>query len=302
MVAPKPTAAQAVALLYRRFPGPEWLPVHEVPLNGETGDGHHQGRAADFIALRLWGGCMQGMLQGFEVKVSRSDWLTELKAPDKRRPIEDACTATYLVAPRSVLVSLDELPDGWGWLEMRAKDLVLRKGATHKKKPYNPGLMFTLLKRFHDIGWYHRARRPMLVDFPKPLWTHLGQEVTPAQLREAARELFASEIRGLKQKADSKGYDVEVVHETQKKLRAVEDAITRATGLPRWQITNPADLEERLRAGYSLPSAKAIENLEHEVQRLEGQRDHSASLLKQRQCELASMKAKAFDVPSEEAS
>lgn len=271
----KPTAAQAVALLYRRFPGPEWLPVHEVPLNGETGDGHYQGRAADFIALRLWGGALQGHMKGFEVKVSRSDFLAELKDPDKRRPLERACTACYIVAPKSVMVSMDELPAGWGWLEMRARDLILRKEAKHEKRPYDHALVFTLLKRFHDIGWYNKARRPMLVDFPKALWTHLGQEVTPAQLREAARELFASEIRAIHAKAREEERGIAINHARSNIQDAAPflDAIHRATGLTGWSIRTPEALEEALRRGFSNHADSAIRLAEDAITRMEREGD-----------------------------
>ena len=71
-------------------------------------------RTADFIAQDLWEA--QGLaLHGHEVKVSRSDWLTELADPDKAEAIKRFCDRWWLVVPDPSIVR-DDLPDGWGLL------------------------------------------------------------------------------------------------------------------------------------------------------------------------------------------
>ena len=54
-------------------------------------------------------------LLGFEVKVSRSDWLTELKNPRKSWHWQRYCNRWYLAASDAKIVK-DDLPEGWGLL------------------------------------------------------------------------------------------------------------------------------------------------------------------------------------------
>lgn len=54
------------------------------------------------------------ILHGFEIKVSRSDWLTELRDPTKADAWRRYCDQWWLVAPRDVVRG--DLPEGWGHL------------------------------------------------------------------------------------------------------------------------------------------------------------------------------------------
>ena len=55
-----------------------------------------------------------GSIIGHEVKVSRSDWLAELRDPSKAEVWMRHCHTWYLVAPKDVV--RDDLPEGWGLL------------------------------------------------------------------------------------------------------------------------------------------------------------------------------------------
>ena len=85
-------------------------------------------RTVDFMAQDTWEA--QGLkLHGHEVKVSRSDWLTELKDPGKSEAVRRFCDRWWLVAPSKALVR-DDLPDGWGLLVLdRAGRLRVAKSA-----------------------------------------------------------------------------------------------------------------------------------------------------------------------------
>ena len=75
-------------------------------------DGHRRMRTADFMAQDTWES--HGLLlHGHEVKVSRSDWLTELADPSKAEAIKRFCDRWWLVAPDKAIVR-DDLPEGWG--------------------------------------------------------------------------------------------------------------------------------------------------------------------------------------------
>ncbi|MCB8043659.1 hypothetical protein JM654_03970 [Microbacterium oxydans] len=73
----------------------------------------------------LWGS--RQSVHGFEVKVSRSDWLTELRDPEKAEAWARYCHYFWLVAASKDIVR-DDLPEGWGLLVPHGESLrVVRK-------------------------------------------------------------------------------------------------------------------------------------------------------------------------------
>jgi hypothetical protein len=72
------------------------------------------------------------VVHGFEVKVSRSDWLTELKDPEKAEAFKPYCDHWWLVTPTADIVRGD-LPEGWGHLVTSTREggsfLRIRKSA-----------------------------------------------------------------------------------------------------------------------------------------------------------------------------
>lgn len=77
-------------------------------------------RICDYMALDLWPGgygtsATGPLLHGHEVKVSRSDWLTELRDPDKAEAFARYCDFWWLVVADKSIVR-DDLPEGWGLL------------------------------------------------------------------------------------------------------------------------------------------------------------------------------------------
>ena len=74
---------------------------------------------ADYLALDTWGNYgpeeTRHPLLGFEVKVSRSDYLSEIKNLDKSLPFREVCREWYMVVSDAAIVR-DDLPDGWGLL------------------------------------------------------------------------------------------------------------------------------------------------------------------------------------------
>lgn len=75
-------------------------------------------RTADFIAVDTWqsGKCA---IHGVEIKVSRPDWLRELKDPAKAAACMNWCTHWWLAVPDEAIVREGELPHGWGFLAAR---------------------------------------------------------------------------------------------------------------------------------------------------------------------------------------
>lgn len=103
----KITADNVRAALADRFPPNEFALFFEVGT----------GRRADAIAMNLWHSRAYAV-HGFEIKVSRSDWLRELKQPAKADATAKFCDYWWIVAPQGV-VQEDELPMNWGLLIAR---------------------------------------------------------------------------------------------------------------------------------------------------------------------------------------
>src|SRR3546814_12925642 len=90
--------AQINAALRARFCAPGWALLFNVG----NATGATQRRWADAVAMNLYPS--RGLeLHGFAVKASRSDWLSELKQPDKSAPVQKLCDRSWVVAPPGVV-------------------------------------------------------------------------------------------------------------------------------------------------------------------------------------------------------
>lgn len=131
----KMTEAAVLALLRARFTkggnggNGEFCFLEHV----RNGAAFNANRTLDAVAIALWPS--RGLtIDGFEVKVSRSDWQRELAQPEKA---EDACKLVdrfSIVAPRGVVLD-GELPATWGLLEVVGKRLVTTKAAPPLRPP-----------------------------------------------------------------------------------------------------------------------------------------------------------------------
>lgn len=88
-----------------------WAIFHEV--KNDAGD-----RFADVIAASAWSS-RRFEVWGFEVKASRGDWQRELQQPEKSEYFVARCDRWYVVAARPGVVRKEELPQGWGLMEMQ---------------------------------------------------------------------------------------------------------------------------------------------------------------------------------------
>lgn len=122
-VAPEPvvklTEALVLGLLERRFgtvsqgTGRRYVTARHV----RDAAGFDAFRTFDFVAVDTWPS--SGLeLHVVEVKVSRSDWLRELKQPEKTQAAVDLADRFWIAAPAGV-VRKDELQGPWGLLEVR---------------------------------------------------------------------------------------------------------------------------------------------------------------------------------------
>lgn len=103
-------SSELIQLLAKKYPPPDMSFIPEF----RGGTGWSCETRADAIAMHTWPS--KGLeLIGFELKVSRSDWLRELKQPLKAEPVKRFCDRWYLVVSNlKVITYADELPKGWG--------------------------------------------------------------------------------------------------------------------------------------------------------------------------------------------
>lgn len=122
----KPISTTELGKLLRdRYPRDRYAMVFDVP----DSVGVSQSRRIDAVALGCWksGG---RQIEGFELKVSRGDWLRELKQVTKADPFVQLCDRFWLVTGDASIAKLDEIPAAWGWMAATANGLVIERPAT----------------------------------------------------------------------------------------------------------------------------------------------------------------------------
>jgi hypothetical protein len=140
----KPTTPAVMVALRERFCPPEFALFEEV---GDSGSS--SGTYADAVAVNMW--ASRGYaITGFEVKVSRSDWLRELKSPEKAEAVITRCDRWYLVAPDDVY-KIDEVPISWGILSFKNGKLrETRKPPQLDAKPITRAFVAQMFRRSHS--------------------------------------------------------------------------------------------------------------------------------------------------------
>lgn len=100
-------------LLAKRFCAPNYAFLSQVR-NG-SGFQRKTVRTADALAMSLWPS--RGIhLNGFEVKVSLSDFKSELAKPEKAEDIGQHCHFWWICAPSVAVAPVELLPPNWGLL------------------------------------------------------------------------------------------------------------------------------------------------------------------------------------------
>lgn len=144
------TAREVVTALERRYSRPEFFFVSEATIEGRRFDG----LAVGCYATHGW------PILGFEVKVSRSDWLAELADPAKSDILFNRCDEWYIVAPEGI-VRADEVPVPWGWIRVSPRGCRVMKAAP-KHGPAPVDREFCLRMLFKRDEWWHEESRRRL--------------------------------------------------------------------------------------------------------------------------------------------
>ncbi len=140
------TTTDLRTMLRGRHSGSEWAIFDEV----RSSTGYGAARTCDAIAMNLWPS--NGLeLHGFEIKVSRADWLNELRDPDKSLAFKQHCDRWWLVGSSKAIVKND-LPEGWGFMWPRKGKLVVSRGAPQLDPTPPPRTMIAALLRRASQG------------------------------------------------------------------------------------------------------------------------------------------------------
>lgn len=90
--------------------------------------GSYTDRTADAVVIGSWPSSGY-QVEGFEVKISRSDWLNELKHSNKHLATKKYCHRFYLLIASETFVKPGELPDDWGMMVAHGNGLKIVKQA-----------------------------------------------------------------------------------------------------------------------------------------------------------------------------
>lgn len=131
-------------------------PENEYALMSEVSDmaGFYRSRSADYVAVNLWPSRGLSVI-GFEEKKSRSDWLAELKKPEKAENIFQYCDYWYLITHGDTIAKIEEIPESWGWKAMiNGKIKTIKEAPKLTPKPISRHFMAAMIKRGSDRnGW-----------------------------------------------------------------------------------------------------------------------------------------------------
>lgn len=148
---------------------PRYVIAHQVPMCAPGGvhiidtlvlDGQRSNEVnKSFWSLSPQGrasGSAPAPVHGFEIKVSRSDWLREYRtAGTKSAPWRTYCNYFWLVVPDTRIVKPEELPEGWGLL-VGDQQLRCKVKATYTLAESIPQELFTTIARVsHKSGRHH---------------------------------------------------------------------------------------------------------------------------------------------------
>lgn len=215
------TTRQIIELLRHRHSPPEWAAFAE--LRSQTGYG---GQYLDFYAMNMWASNRHIKI-AYEVKSSRGDFSRELNQPKKREFAETVADECYFAMP-SGLVQTDEIPEGWGLVEMTSGGLRIKKRAMQRRVEQLPHLFVLSLAR--------RVADPE-PELPPVIWLNAGQELNEEMLVEAA----IGSLDDFKAK-----HERQVIQEFRRsdefsRLKAITNVVERHLG---WTFSEPSKLDE----------------------------------------------------------
>jgi hypothetical protein len=221
------TEESMLALLEKRYMGersgngPAWAFVPKV----RNAAGFQANRTIDALAMSLWPS--RGLeIHGHEIKVSRSDWLRELKDPAKAEAFTDMCDRWWIVAGDAKIVAAGELPPTWGLMVATGRGLKITVQAPELPPTEAPWMPKTFL-----AALLRSATRTQLV--------------TPAEIQAA--------VASARAEWDARhAANIESWRESRDGLRSIIRAFEVASGLSLDSWRESLDEEQAARIGAAV--------------------------------------------------
>jgi len=141
------TSSDIMTLLEKKFCPPYFVFLPQL----RDATGFDASNTADAMALGLYRSRGRD-LHGFEIKVSRSDWLRELKKPEKAERIAQYCDLWTIVVSDPEICKLEELPTAWGLMvAFNGKLTVVKRAIKIDAAPISRELLCSIVKKTFDL-------------------------------------------------------------------------------------------------------------------------------------------------------
>lgn len=106
----------------------------------------HGDSTADAVIIGNWPS-VGYEIQGFEIKVSRTDWLNEVKAPNKCLPTKRYCNKWWLLIASEGMLKPGELPEDWGLMVAHGNGLrIVKEAPALEPEPITPQFITGLMR------------------------------------------------------------------------------------------------------------------------------------------------------------
>lgn len=173
------TADRITDMLRDRHSGREWAFFAEM--RNATGF-PRQVRTFDAWAMNTWPSKGYRTL-GYEIKVSRSDFLHELEDPTKRAALEKVAGECYFATPAGLLRP-DEVPEGWGLIVAGDSGFRVMRAPMQRQVELSIHFVAALLRRASDpenpmpaITAWEFAGRPLTMEGLRSLVAKVGPKI-----------------------------------------------------------------------------------------------------------------------------
>ena len=136
-------------------------------------------------------------VHGFEIKVSKQDYMGETANPAKSAAVQKYCDFWWIVAPAK---AVDEslLPDTWGWLEVKDEQMIVRKNAPKlEATPLDRSFIAAMVRRSSEIdaGEVKKAVDLELTKLREYDKKHVESEITCRTQKGADAIAIVEELR-----------------------------------------------------------------------------------------------------------
>lgn len=210
-----------------RYSGPEWRVWFEV----SEGTGAFSGRRADAVVMNIWPSKAY-QLHVFEVKVSRADFKKEMEDLTKWKAIGCYSDFFWLATPVG-LVKPEEVPEGWGLIELTKGGLRIKKQAPARDNP-----------------------TPLDRPFAASL-LRSGEDLTEKEIERRVTERVDAQIPGIREAAE-RGYNrsLDSLKTRTEKMEEWKAEFERHHGIPPNPHARPEDMAARMQFAANLEQGR----------------------------------------------